>query len=156
MKCKEIDDPNFAAEMADVNNAAFGYRRMPVISQYDIRERLKNLRYEAYGCFIKNVLTGFLFVDNKPKEFVCSPSEKLIEHFGVLPWKQGEGIGYVLLSYVVNVKFPLNSFHLIADPLKHKVRSFYRKFNFIEHGETHMVLTREEVFNGNIPNYIAW
>ncbi len=143
MKCKEINNPNFAEEMADVNSAAFGYRSIPIISKYRIKQRIGNLRYKAYGCFIKKTLTGFLFVDNKPNEFVCSPSEKLIEHFGVLPWRQGEGIGYILLSYIINVKFPLNSFHLTVDPLKHKVRSFYRKFDFIEYGETHMVLMRK-------------
>ena len=143
MECKKITDKNLATEMANVNNAAFGYRSIPIISQHGIKERLKNLRYGAYGCFIKDVLTGFLLIDNKPNEFVCSPSEKLIEHFGVLPWRQGEGIGHVLLSYVINVKFPLNNFHLTVDPLKHKVRSFYKKLGFVEYGKKYMVLTRD-------------
>jgi len=80
-----------ALKIADIVHAAFEYRMPPVISNYQVYQRMKDPSYVIYCCTDDSTIVGVAFV---------SP-DNLIEHLSVIPWKQGKGIGKALLQTVI-------------------------------------------------------
>jgi GNAT superfamily N-acetyltransferase len=149
MIIRTLVNPLFAQKMADINHAAFGYKQLPDISRYQIQERIKNPRYSAYGVLTGKHILGFLYIDHKPYEFILSPKEKLIEHFSIIPYEQGKGIGKMILDYVINTAHPNASFNLSVSA-NNKAVYLYRKFGFVDYGSNFLVRNKNYVAMGLI------
>lgn len=149
MYTKLLADPSLAQEIADVNHAAFGYKQLPDLSRYQIQQRVENPRYSAYGILDGKHIFGFLYVDHQPYEFILSPKEKLIEHFSILPYKQGDGLGSTILSYVVNMAYPCANFNLSV-AVNNKAIYLYKKFGFVNYGTNYLVRNKDYTSMGLI------
>jgi len=151
MHVRLLKSPSFATKLADVNDKAFGFRQIPNISEYQIQQCIKNDKYDVYVVPDMGSIIGFLIVGNEPDKFISSSKEKCIEHFSVLPWKQGKGVGKTILSHVVNVAHPTQSFSLCVEA-KNKAVSLYKKLGFVNYGVNHMVRSKHYIAMGLIRN----
>jgi len=149
MRIKLLRDQSYAEEMFKVNNAAFGYAILPNISKYEIQQCINNKRYDVYIIPDMNYIIGFLIVDNEPGVFILSPKEKRIEHFSVLPWKQGKGVGKTILSHVVNVVHPNDSFNLCVEATN-KAVFLYKKLGFVDYGSNYITKDKYYIAMGLI------
>jgi len=149
MHVKLLIDPTFAQELADINNAAFGYRLIPNISAYQIRRCINDDRYDVYVIPDKSSIVGFLIVDNEPDKFILSPKEKCIGHFSISPWQQRNGVGKTLLGHVMNEVYPKDNFHLCVEAAN-KAVFLYEKFGFVSYGINHMVRSNNYIAMGLI------
>ena len=133
MLIKLLDDPRRAGEISDVNHAAFGYPTIRRLTEHKIKERMKDPRYEAYGCISNDVLLGFFYL------FTAAPTSrtKHVESFCVLPCHQGRGIGYKMAGHMIEM-YSIFDFHLDAPIENQSCRRLYKKFGFIETGERSM------------------
>ena len=149
MHVELLKDLSRAQELADVNQMAFSFRVIPNISKYQIKQCISNERYEVYAIPDMKCVIGFLIVDNEPDKFISSPKEKHIEHFSVLPWQQGKGVGKTILNHVLNVVHPTQSFHLHVEATN-KAVFLYKKFGFVNYGINHMIKSKHHIAMGLI------
>ncbi len=133
---REITDPKFAITMREIHTAAFGFIIDPYLTPYRLRRMIEGTRHMAFGYFLKDTLAGFLFVDNE-----STFPGKLIEHFAVLPWHQGNSVGSKLLSYVVNNVDRGSVFFLSVDMNRHWLVDFYKKHGFEKYDDEHLIFT---------------
>ena len=149
MVIKELTNPALAQEMSDVNHAAFGYKQPRDLTRYQVQQRIKSWRYEAYGLMEKHHVVGFLYVDHLPRDFIEDPMEKCIESFSLLPWLHNRGLGKALLNHVVNETYPEASFNLCVNS-NNKATFLYEKFGFVNYGYNFMIKSQNYIAMGLI------
>jgi ribosomal protein S18 acetylase RimI-like enzyme len=111
-----------AIKIAELVHAAFEYRMPPIISNYQVYQRMKDPGYTIYCCTDDNVIVGVAFVS----------ADNLIEHLSVIPWKQGKGIGKALLQTVIlrNVMKAGDKLTLIVKKRNKAAVSLYESHGF--------------------------
>lgn len=127
-----IDSLNLAGEISDLHTAAFGFRRCPSMTEYKIKQRIKDPNYESYGYIENGMLVGFFYVWCE-----CIFTSKWIVSFCVAPWKRGKGIGSQMLQFILD-KYKRYDFHLTVMPGNDMARGLYKKFEFVNTNETMM------------------
>ena len=111
-----------AVEIAELIHAAFEYRTPPIISNYQVYQRMKNPDYIIYCCMDNSTIIGVAFV---------SP-ENLIEHLSIIPWEQGKGIGKALLRNIIKSKDNLT---LIVKKRNEAAVNLYKSHGFVVTGD---------------------
>ena len=134
MEIIELETPDeykeakkLAKDLADVIHIAFGFRMPPIISNYQVYQRMKNPDYIIYYCTDNSTIVGVAFI---------SP-ENLIEHLSVIPWQQGKGIGKALLQTIIlqsAVRLG-NSLTLIVKKRNEAAINLYRSHGFVVTGD---------------------
>ncbi len=113
-------------EIADLHTAAFGFQRAYSMTEYKIKERMRNSRFDAYGYVKNGMLVGFFFLHS-----TSTFGLKLIDSFCVAPWQRGKGIGSIMLRFILD-KYSFHDFHLTVAPKNDPARGLYKKFGFVE------------------------
>ncbi len=117
--------PSFAGEISDLHTAAFGFNRSVSMTEHRIKEKMANSQYEAYGYLRNGMLAGFFFM------FVPDYiNPKRIESFCVAPWHKGNGIGSVMLQFILD-KYSLYDFYLTVASKNDAAMGLYKKFGFV-------------------------
>jgi len=119
-----IASPNLAGTISNLHTAAFGFTRSLSLTEYRIKEKIRDPQYGVYGFAMNGMLVGFFFLHDKN---IYSP--KLIESFCVAPWKKGLGIGSQMLRFILNKYMPYD-FHLTVAAKNDPARGLYKKFGF--------------------------
>ena len=128
-----IEDPSLVGDMSDLHTAAFGFSRSLSLTEYRIKERVKDTNYEIYGYVMNGMLVGFFFLYSASIYDV-----KMIEAFCVAPWKKGRGIGSQMLRFILD-KYGFHDFHLTVGHENDPARGLYKKFGFNATDELNMV-----------------
>ena len=124
--------PSFAGEIRNLHTAAFGFMPSLSLTEYRIKERMKDPEYEAYGYMLNGSLVGFFFLHS-----VNAFGIKTIESFCVIPWQKRRGIGSQMLWFILN-KYGSHDFQLTAAPENKPARGLYKRFGFVEVNENNM------------------
>ena len=132
----EITNTKFATIMREIHTAAYGFTVNLYLTPYRFRRMIESTRYRAFGYFLKNSLVGFLFIDDES----IFPG-KFIEHFAVLPWCQGKGIGSKMLSHITTDIFRGSVLFLGVDKKKRRLVNFYKKHGFTRYDNKHLIFT---------------
>lgn len=145
MKLFKLETPDkhksakkIAKELAELIQAAFEYRMPPIVSSYQVYQRMKDPNYNIYCCTENDTVIGVAFV---------SP-DNLIEHLSVIPWRQGKGIGKILLRTVIlqNVIKSGNNLTLVVKKGNKAAIGLYKKHGFVvteDRGPAAVVMERK-------------
>lgn len=119
-----IRNSYLAGEIASLHTAAFGFIRAYDMTEYKIKKRIKDPRFDAYGYVRNGRLVGFFYVYSHN---IFSP--KLLLSFCVAPWQRGRGIASIMLKFILN-KHTMYAFELTVAPANTPARNLYEKFGF--------------------------
>lgn len=119
-----LGNTSTAKDIVELYTIAFSFQRPLSMTEYRVKERMKDKRYEAYGYVEDGALVGFFYVF---AESIFGPKE--IEAFCVSPWKRGNGIASIMLGFILN-KYRLYDFHLTVALENVAARGLYKKFGF--------------------------
>ena len=134
MKIIKLETPDkyeeakkLARDLADVIHIAFGFRTPPIISNYQVHQRMKDPDYTIYYCMDNSTIIGVAFI---------SP-ENLIEHLSITPWQQGKGIGKALLQTIIlrNATKSRNNLTLIVKKRNKAAVNLYKSHGFVVTGD---------------------
>lgn len=131
-----IRNDHLAREIADLHTAAFGFRRAHDMTEYKIKKKMKDPRFDAYGYVKNGMLVGFFYVYSHN---VFSP--KWLSTFCVAPWQRGRGIASIMLKYILS-KYTMYAFELTVAPENTSAKGLYKKFGF---NHTDKLTMRKEV-----------
>lgn len=133
--CKDRNCANrkLAEEIANIIHLAFGFRFPPIITPYQICNRMADSDYRVYCYFGTGMVLGVVFFYEP---------EHLIEHLCVLPWYQGREIGKALLNCAIDNHGPY--LQLVVKNTNEAAISLYRKHGFIRTGSKGPAAVRME------------
>jgi len=118
------DIPSSAGEIRSLHTAAFGFRPSLSMTEYRIKEKMKDPSYQTFGYILNGSLAGFFFMKDEGYN-----DPKHIESFCVAPWHKGKGLGSIMLKFILD-KYSLYDFYLTVAPKNDPARGLYKKFDF--------------------------